>query len=56
MTRKERDAIRARCEAATHGVPWVDHCRIAGVPVFLKNNLASIWGKPLIQQYPWEAS
>ena len=30
----------------------VDQCRAAGVPVFLKNNLAGIWGEQLIQEYP----
>jgi protein gp37 len=29
-------------------------CRAAGIPVFLKNNLAKIWGEPLIQEFPWE--
>ena len=23
------------------------------VPVFMKDNLASVWGEPLIQEYPW---
>jgi protein gp37 len=36
---------------------WIDNivkrCRDHNVPVFLKNNLASIWGEPLIQEYPW---
>jgi len=31
-----------------------DFCRINGVPIFMKNNLAEIWGEPLIQEYPWE--
>jgi protein gp37 len=34
----------------------VEQCRAAGVPVFLKNSLASIWGEPLIQKFPWEAA
>jgi len=37
---------------------WIENivqaCRGAGVPVFLKNNLADIWQEPLIQQFPWE--
>ena len=28
-------------------------CETENVPVFLKNNLADIWGEPLIQQFPW---
>jgi protein gp37 len=35
---------------------WVErlvgYAREQGVPVFLKNNLASIWGGPLIQEFP----
>ncbi len=31
----------------------VDRCCKAGVPVFLKNSLAEIWGEPLIQEVPW---
>lgn len=30
----------------------VDHCRDAGVPVFMKNSLAEVWGAPLIQEWP----
>lgn len=30
----------------------VDGCRELHVPLFMKNNLAEIWGKPLIQEYP----
>jgi len=37
-------------------VDIVDACRTANVPVFLKNNLADIWGQPLIQEYPWEVT
>lgn len=37
---------------------WVEEvvnaCRERNIPVFLKNNLAEIWGEPLIQEYPWE--
>ncbi|MDR2597256.1 MAG: phage Gp37/Gp68 family protein [Treponema sp.] len=33
----------------------VNECRRAKVSVFLKNSLASIYGEPLIQEYPWEA-
>jgi len=32
----------------------VDDCRFAKIPVFLKNNLAGIWGEPLIQEFPWD--
>jgi protein gp37 len=36
---------------------WIDDivsaCRQANIPVFLKNNLADIWGEPLIQELPW---
>jgi protein gp37 len=32
----------------------VTDCRNAGIPVFLKDSLAEIWGEPLIQEYPWE--
>jgi len=32
----------------------VNECRRSKVPVFLKNSLASIYGEPLIQEYPWE--
>lgn len=35
---------------------WIERivstCRTHKVPVFLKNNLANIWGDPLIQEYP----
>ena len=33
----------------------VDACRAADVPVFLKDNLAEIWGEPLIQELPWRS-
>lgn len=33
----------------------VDACRAANVPVFLKNNLAKVWGEPLIQEFPFQA-
>jgi protein gp37 len=37
---------------------WIENivkgCRERNVPIFIKNNLAEIWGKPLIQEYPWE--
>jgi len=29
----------------------VNRCHGQGIPVFLKNNLAEIWGEPLIQEY-----
>jgi protein gp37 len=32
----------------------VNECRKNKIPVFLKNNLAQVWGEPLIQEYPWE--
>jgi len=32
----------------------VEYCRHHDIPVFLKNNLASIWKQPLIQEYPWK--
>ena len=32
----------------------VENCRWTGTPVFMKKSLASIWGEPLIQEYPWE--
>jgi protein gp37 len=36
---------------------WIDNivnvCSDENIPVFLKNSLASIWGEPLIQEYPW---
>jgi len=31
----------------------VNECREKEIPVFLKNNLAPVWGEPLIQEYPW---
>jgi protein gp37 len=31
----------------------VEQCRAADVPVFMKANLADVWGENLIQQYPW---
>lgn len=31
----------------------VNECRKNNVPVFMKSNLANIWGEPLIQEYPW---
>lgn len=38
---------------------WVEEivkvCRAAGIPVFMKNSLASVWGTPLIQEFPWRA-
>jgi hypothetical protein len=32
----------------------VNECRKNNIPVFLKNNLAPVWGDSLIQEYPWE--
>jgi protein gp37 len=29
-------------------------CRKAGIPIFLKNNLREIWGRPLVQEFPME--
>ena len=31
----------------------VNDCRIAAIPVFMKSNLADVWGEPLIQEFPW---
>lgn len=31
----------------------VDTCSFSETPVFLKNNLASIWNSTLIQEFPW---
>jgi protein gp37 len=31
----------------------VSECRRNKIPVFLKDSLQEIWGKPLIQEYPW---
>jgi protein gp37 len=31
----------------------VDVCKRLSIPVFLKDSLATIWGEPLIQEYPW---
>ena len=37
---------------------WVDDivyvCKQLSTPVFMKDSLKGIWGKPLIRQYPWE--
>jgi protein gp37 len=37
---------------------WIDDiirkCRELKIPVFMKNSLAEIWHKPLIQEYPWK--
>jgi protein gp37 len=32
----------------------VNDCCKENVPVFLKSSLASIWGEPLIKEYPWK--
>jgi len=38
---------------------WVENivtaCREVGIPVFMKSNLADVWGEPLVQEFPWEA-
>ena len=31
----------------------VKACDAVGVPVFMKNSLAKVWGTPLIQKFPW---
>lgn len=31
----------------------VKACDAVGVPVFMKNSLAKVWGTPLIQEFPW---
>ena len=28
-------------------------CNDKGIPLFMKNSLAEVWGKTLIQEYPW---
>jgi len=37
---------------------WIEnivaYCNEKEIPLFMKNSLAGIWGKELIQQYPWE--
>lgn len=43
---KKYDPTRTKIEAL------VEDARDAEVPIFMKNNLADIWGKPLIQEYP----
>ena len=30
----------------------LDACREEGVPVFMKGNLAGVWGKDLVQETP----
>ncbi|MDR2594574.1 MAG: phage Gp37/Gp68 family protein [Fibromonadaceae bacterium] len=32
----------------------VKQCEYQKIPLFMKDSLAGIWGKELIQQYPWE--
>lgn len=32
----------------------VDQCRERGIPIFMKGNLAQVWGEPLIQEFPPE--
>lgn len=32
----------------------VEACNTAGIPVFMKNSLALVWGAPLIREFPWE--
>ncbi|WP_461246531.1 DUF5131 family protein [Treponema sp. R6D11] len=31
----------------------IEQCRFDHVPIFMKDSLAEIWGKPLIREYPW---
>ena len=31
-----------------------DECRARGLPIFIKNNLREIWGRPLVQEFPME--
>lgn len=37
---------------------WIENivrrCKSFNVPVFMKNNLAGVWDRPLIQEYPWK--
>jgi protein gp37 len=39
---------------------WIEDiakvCIDRKIPLFMKSSLAKIWGKPLIQQLPWEAA
>ena len=32
----------------------VGACKAAGVPVFLKDSLADVWGRPLPREFPWK--
>lgn len=32
----------------------VEQCRAHNIPIFMKGNLASVWGEPLIQEFPPE--
>jgi len=32
----------------------VERCDVQGIPVFMKDSLADIWGEPLIRQFPWD--
>jgi protein gp37 len=43
---KSEDPKRSTIEAI------VEYGRVNDISIFLKNNLADIWGKPLIQEYP----
>ena len=31
----------------------VDKAKLFNIPIFMKNNLKSVWGDDLIQEYPW---
>ena len=32
----------------------LENCRATETPIFMKNNLADVWGESLIQEFPWE--
>ena len=50
-TGRRKDKVRPERE-------WIEEivevCRADGIPVFMKQSLADIWGEPLIQEFPWE--
>ena len=48
-TGRRKDRVIPRCEWIKN---IVDQCKKYDVPVFMKSSLASIWGEPLIQEFP----
>lgn len=48
-TGNRKDKIVPKKEWVQH---IVDQCRAADVPVFMKDNLAAVWGDDLIREYP----